>query len=384
VKSSQQPPEILIETGFNVQKALTSIFSLKRLLNKNFKISAGFQKIAVILTLTYYSIVFSVTKLADRQYCILPAKGIGMKKFLTIAEGRISPSDENGKIIIYLNPDHAEKEELLNKYNIDEHNLNSALDPDEISRLEFEEDHTVVIFKRPKNYSTNDNLLFKVTSFGVFYFKDRIIIVQPDEIQMFEDKQSQKVDSLNEAFLKLIYATISHFLGHLKVINMISDSIEQKIESSTDSKYMMHLYTLEKSLVYYLTGINSNSSVIEKIKFYSNKFSFTEENIELLDDMIIENNQCRNLSRTYSEILTVMITARNSIASDKLSSVMKRLTVITTIFMPLTMITGIGGMSEWSMMTGPKNWPVSYLLFLVGLIGLGVGTYYIFKWKDWI
>lgn len=384
MKSSQQPPEILIETGFNVQKALTSIFSLKRLLNKNFKISAGFQKIAVILTLTYYSIVFSVTKLADRQYCILPAKGIGMKKFLTIAEGRISPSDENGKIIIYLNPDHAEKEELLNKYNIDEHNLNSALDPDEISRLEFEEDHTVVIFKRPKNYSTNDNLLFKVTSFGVFYFKDRIIIVQPDEIQMFEDKQSQKVDSLNEAFLKLIYATISHFLGHLKVINMISDSIEQKIESSTDSKYMMHLYTLEKSLVYYLTGINSNSSVIEKIKFYSNKFAFTEENIELLDDMIIENNQCRNLSRTYSEILTVMITARNSIASDKLSSVMKRLTVITTIFMPLTMITGIGGMSEWSMMTGPKNWPVSYLLFLVGLIGLGVGTYYIFKWKDWI
>jgi len=335
--------------------------------------------------LTYYSIVFSLTKLADRQYGILPAKGIGMKKFLTIAEGRITPSDENGKIIIYLNPDHAEKEELLNKHNIDEHNLNSALDPDEISRLEFEEDHTVVIFKRPKNYSTNDNLLFKVTSFGVFYFKDRIVIVQPDEIQMFEDKQSQKVDSLNEAFLKLIYATISHFLGHLKVINMISDSIEQKIESSTDSKYMMHLYTLEKSLVYYLTGINSNSSVIEKIKFYSNKFSFTEENIEVLDDMIIENNQCRNLSRTYSEILSVMITARNSIASDKLSSVMRRLTVITTIFMPLTMITGIGGMSEWSMMTGgPDNWPISYLLFLVGLLGLGVGTYYIFKWKDWV
>ena len=79
-----------------------------------------------------------------------------------------------------------------------------------------------------------------------------------------------------------------------------------------------------------------------------------------------------------------MITARNTIASDKLSSVMKRLTVITTIFMPLTMLTGIGGMSEWSMMTGPDNWPISYLLFLVGLIGLGVGTYYIFKWKDWI
>lgn len=307
-----------------------------------------------------------------------------MKKYFAITGGKIIPSENEGQIFLYINPDSAEKEELVTKYNIDEHNLSSALDPDEISRLEFEDDHTVLIFKRPKNYSTSDNLLFKVTSFGVFYFKDKLIIVQPEDIQMFEDRQSQKVESLNEAFLKLIYATISHFLGHLKVINMISDSIEQKIETTVESKYMMHLYTLEKSLVYYLTGINSNSSVIEKIKFYSAKFTFTEENIELLDDMIIENNQCRNLSRTYSEILSVMITARNSITNDKLSSVMKRLTIITTIFMPLTMITGIGGMSEWSMITGPDNWPLSYLLFIVGLIGVGFGTYYLFKWKDWI
>jgi len=32
--------------------------------------------------------------------------------------------------------------------------------------------------------------------------------------------------------------------------------------------------------------------------------------------------------------------------------------------MPLTLIAGIGGMSEWSMMTGPENWRIAYPAFL--------------------
>ena len=48
---------------------------------------------------------------------------------------------------------------------------------------------------------------------------------------------------------------------------------------------------------------------------------------------------------------------------------MTRLTFITTIFMPLTLIAGIGGMSEWTMMTGQDRWKVSYAI-LVGAMAL--------------
>jgi magnesium transporter len=307
-----------------------------------------------------------------------------MKKTLEIRDGKISPSEE-GSIFIYVNPSQQERIEIMARYGIDEHNLSSALDPDEISRIEFEDDHLVVIFKRPKNYSTTDNLLFKVTSCGAFLFADKLVIIQPEEIQMLEEKHSQKILTLNDALLRIMYGTIAHFLGHLKVISMISDSIEQKIETSMETKYMVHLYTLQKSLVYYLTGINANTAVIEKLKFYATKLHFTEDNIEMLDDIIIENNQCRNLSRTYAEILEVMTTARNSIVNDKLSTVMKRLTVISCIMLPLTVLTGVGGMSEWSMMTqNVMSWPVSYGVAMVGLVVLAVGTYYFFKWRDWI
>jgi magnesium transporter len=46
-----------------------------------------------------------------------------------------------------------------------------------------------------------------------------------------------------------------------------------------------------------------------------------------------------------------------------LSIIKNFLTFITTIFMPLTLLAGIGGMSEWSMMTGPENWKISCCCF---------------------
>jgi magnesium transporter len=55
----------------------------------------------------------------------------------------------------------------------------------------------------------------------------------------------------------------------------------------------------------------------------------------------------------------------------------RRLTFITTIFMPLTLLAGIGGMSEWSMMTGPENWRVAYPAFLLAMVVIGFASYYL-------
>ncbi len=70
--------------------------------------------------------------------------------------------------------------------------------------------------------------------------------------------------------------------------------------------------------------------------------------------------------------------------SNQTNQVMKRLTLITTIFMPLTLLAGIGGMSEWSMITGSANWKFSYPFFLIMMGVLGTLNYYFLKWKKWV
>lgn len=54
---------------------------------------------------------------------------------------------------------------------------------------------------------------------------------------------------------------------------------------------------------------------------------------------------------------------------------LKRLTVISVVFMPINVLAGIGGMSEFSMMTRGIPWPVAYSIFIVGMIAIGVMTY---------
>ena len=54
---------------------------------------------------------------------------------------------------------------------------------------------------------------------------------------------------------------------------------------------------------------------------------------------------------------------------------LKRLTVISVVFMPINVLAGIGGMSEFSMMTHDIPWQIAYSIFVVGMIGIGITTY---------
>jgi magnesium transporter len=53
-----------------------------------------------------------------------------------------------------------------------------------------------------------------------------------------------------------------------------------------------------------------------------------------------------------------------------------KLTALGVVFMPINIIAGIGGMSEFSMMTAGIPWPVSYGLLTVFFVLLGFSTYY--------
>ncbi len=57
------------------------------------------------------------------------------------------------------------------------------------------------------------------------------------------------------------------------------------------------------------------------------------------------------------------------------NKIIKQLTIISIIFMPLNFLAGVGGMSEFSMMTQRIPWPVSYGLFTFGMILVGWITF---------
>ena len=80
----------------------------------------------------------------------------------SVMNGRIVQGDEGSiQVEVYIMPDEAERSRLINEYEMNEHTIASSIDPDETPRIEFEDNHTAFILKYPKNYSADDNFLFR-------------------------------------------------------------------------------------------------------------------------------------------------------------------------------------------------------------------------------
>lgn len=301
-----------------------------------------------------------------------------MVKYFALSNGSVISSDDPGSSIrLHVKPSKEEISELTCALDIDEHTLFSSLDPDEVPRLEVEPDHFAIIWKRPQKYSAGETFKFLVSSIGVFLFNDRMEIIMSEDVPLFEGRHLQRFSSHLDVLLGLLSRTIYHFLGHLKAIDSISNEIKEKVNTAMENRYLLQMFGLSESLVYYLNAISSNGMVLEKIRNSASKIGFTPDNIELLEDVQIENNQCFKQAEIFSIVLTGLMDARGTVVNNNVNNLLKRLTIINTIFLPLNLIASIGGMSEYTMMTRGLTWKVSYLLFLAAMVSIGFLTYYI-------
>jgi magnesium transporter len=304
-----------------------------------------------------------------------------LRRYL-IENARILPTeDENAPILFYVNPDEAEKRLLVDTYQIDEHTLNSALDPDEQARLECEPGHIALIYKRPKNYSGEDQLLFKASTMGVFFFGERLILVSAEDTTLFEGKQLAKVANVRELVIRLVYRAIFHFMEHLRIITQIADDVEQKINRAMENRFLINLFTVQKSLVYYQNAVSSNGALIEKIRHNAAKFGFTQEEMELLDDVAVENAQCGRQAEVYTNILASLMDARASIVSNNLNVLMKTLNIITIAIMVPTFVVSVFSMNV-TLPFGLRALPAFWVI--MGLAAVSVVGFYVFwKFKRW-
>lgn len=88
----------------------------------------------------------------------------------------------------------------------------------------------------------------------------------------------------------------------------------------------------------------------------------------------------RDIATSLMEIDLSMRSNEMARASNRTNRSVRRLTLITIVFLPLSLLASIGGMSEWSMMTGPENWRFTYPLFLLAMVVIGAISYFLLKW----
>lgn len=300
-----------------------------------------------------------------------------MHSYFEIKDGiLVEVAEESARVSVYTSPTDEEKRQLYETLGQDSHDLESALDPDEISRLEFGPDDVFMIWKRPKNVSFEQQLKFEEASAGLFLKNNRLTVILSEDGSLFLGREFQKISSLNGVLLKIFLDTVRHHLGHLKAIKQVTAEVQVKLNRSMENHYFLQMFDLSESLIYYLNAIEGNASVLSKLRANTDKIGFSEDEVAMLDDIIIEHQQCSRQARIYSSVLSGLMDARGNIINNNMNVLLKKLTLINVVFLPLNLIASIGGMSEYSRMTAGLSWKISYPLFALATAVLG--------WLTWI
>ena len=108
---------------------------------------------------------------------------------------------------------------------------------------------------------------------------------------------------------------------------------------------------MQKSLVYFTTALKDNQIVLQKILRLANSpamqgvLKFSEDDIDLLEDVIIENKQAVEMVEMHRTILESMMDGFASIINNNVNVIMKFLAAITIILSIPTMLGTFWGMN---------------------------------------
>ena len=291
-----------------------------------------------------------------------------------------------GSWIVMTNPTASEIMENADSYQIDPDHLKAPLDEEERSRIEVEDNYTMVLVDIPSIEERSGKDWFVTIPLAIFTANDVMITVCLEETPVLTSFMDGRVRDFHtfmktRFILQILYKNASQFLQYLRIIDKKSEVIERKLHQSQKNEELIELLELEKSLVYFTTSLRSNEVVLEKL-LRTDRIKKYPEDTELLEDVIVENKQAIEMANIYSGILSGTMDAFASVISNNLNIVMKFLATVTIVMSIPTMVASFYGMNVNSAGMPFADSPYGFLVVLGFALALSLIVAYIFNKKD--
>lgn len=274
-----------------------------------------------------------------------------MIRYFRTIDGSIHQIEEaqEGCWVAMTNPSASEVFAIANKYGIEVDHLRAPLDEEERSRIEVEDNYTLILVDIPVIEERNDKEWYGTIPLAIIVTKERIFTVCLEDTPVLTAFMDGRVRNFytymkTRFILQILYKNATMFLHYLRIIDKKSEFVEKKLHAATRNQELLELLELEKSLVYFTTSLRSNEVVLEKMMKVESIKKYPEDE-ELLEDVIIENKQAIEMANIYSGILSSMMGTFASVISNNLNIVMKFLATVTIVMSIPTIIYSAYGMN---------------------------------------
>ncbi len=282
---------------------------------------------------------------------------------------------EHGCWVSVIAPDENEIKNITQEFELDAGFVKSSLDEEESSRIETEEDQTLIIVDYAITETDEHNaLLYSTMPMGIILTAHNVFTISLKENIVLSELSSGIIKNIQTHLktrfvLHILLRIASKFLQFLKQIDKISYFTERQLHKSMKNKELIQLMDLEKSLVYFSTSLKANEVTLEKI-LRGRVIKLYEEDQELLEDVLIEVKQAVEMAGIYSSIISGMMEAVGSIINNNMNNVMKRLTIITILMAIPTIIFSYYGMNIPLPLSDYSWVPLGISVMATGIVAL--------------
>jgi magnesium transporter len=189
----------------------------------------------------------------------------------------------------------------------------------------------------------------------------------------------RKMDSDYLAYA-LLDAIVDGYFSVLETIGDSIESIEEQLAKEPTEKILRQIHSLKREMIFLRKSIWPLRELISSLQ-RSESDLIAQSTDVFLRDVYDHTIQVIDTVESFRDIVSGMLDLYLSSISNKMNAVMKVLTIIATIFIPLTFIAGIYGMNFKHM---PElEWRWSYAVVWLVMIVIAVGMIIYFRKKKW-
>jgi magnesium transporter len=276
-----------------------------------------------------------------------------MVEFYKTIDGRVVSVPEicEGCWVNLVHPTSEELRQVTGTLSVEDDFIRAALDPEESSRVEVEEDQILLIVDTPMvdSSASGGSQIFTTVPMAIIVMPTAVITVCLEDTAVVRSIAEGNVKDVHTALktrfvFQILMRVAGRFLKDLRLIERDFTRIERRLYDSLKNEELIQLLGLSKSLVYFSASLKGNEVTMEKV-LRGRILKLYEDDRDLLEDALIEIRQAIEMAGIYSNILSGTMDAYASVVSNNLNIIMKVLTVITIIMAIPNIVFGFYGMN---------------------------------------
>jgi magnesium transporter len=158
------------------------------------------------------------------------------------------------------------------------------------------------------------------------------------------------------------------------------DSIEDDIEDRRSEEIVTDISKVKQEIISYRKIVKPQRPALRLLERHIDRF--LPEELELyFDDLVDASERIWDLLDNYKEVVEALESTNESVISHRQNDVLRLLTVITVIILPVTLITGIFGMNVEFPGFGTAT---AFWIIVAAMVATAAGLIAFFKYKRWL